>query len=157
MIQMMRVDDRLLHGQIAYSWKAELSYEAIVIANEDAATNNLRKAALQAAKPSGVKIAIRSLDEAAALLNNEKLKDLRVLVLVDTPVDAEYLYSKIDEKPNLNLGGVQAKEGRIQLDKALYLNKDEMDALSRLEETGINVSYQLVPADTPRQYSQIKK
>lgn len=157
MIQMIRVDDRLLHGQIAYSWKAELNYEAIVIANEDAATNNLRKAALQAAKPAGVKIAIRSLDEAALLLNNEKLKQLKVLVLVDSPVDAEYLYSKIDEKPKLNLGGVQAKEDRIQLDKALYLNRDEMDALKRLEEIGVDIAYQLVPADTPRLYSQLRK
>ncbi len=157
MIQMIRVDDRLLHGQIAYSWKAELNYEAIVIANEDAATNKLRKAALQAAKPAGVKIATRSLQDAVELLNNEKLKQLKVLVLVDTPVDAEYLYEHLEEQPKLNLGGVQSKEERVQLDKALYLNQEEMSALDRLDEKGIEINYQLVSSESAQQYSHMKK
>ena len=47
MIQLVRIDDRLLHGQVAYSWKSALSYEAIVIANDSATNDEIRKAALE--------------------------------------------------------------------------------------------------------------
>lgn len=43
MIQKIRIDDRLLHGQVAYSWKSALNYEAIVIASDDAASDPIRK------------------------------------------------------------------------------------------------------------------
>ncbi|WP_331836832.1 PTS sugar transporter subunit IIB [Erysipelothrix piscisicarius] len=55
MIQKIRIDDRLLHGQVAYSWKSALNYEAIVIASDDAASDPIRKQALKLAKPDGVK------------------------------------------------------------------------------------------------------
>ena len=46
MILKIRIDDRLLHGQVAYSWKSALSYNAIVIASDSAAKDEVRKICL---------------------------------------------------------------------------------------------------------------
>lgn len=157
MIQLVRIDDRLLHGQVAYSWKAALSYEAIVIANDNASADPIRKSALQLAKPDGVRIAIRSVDDAITLLKNEKIKALKVFVIVDNPQDALRIYKGIDETPDLNIGGVQSQDGRIELTQAVYFNESELEALDEIAERKINVSVKLVPSDSPQDYLNLRK
>lgn len=157
MIQLVRIDDRLLHGQVAYSWKAALSYEAIVIANDNASADPIRKSALQLAKPDGVRIAIRSVDDAITLLKNEKIKALKVFVIVDNPQDALRIYKGIDETPDLNIGGVQSQDGRIELTQAVYFNQSELEALDEIAERKINVSVKLVPSDSPQDYLNLRK
>lgn len=147
MIQIIRIDDRLLHGQVAYSWKAALGYEAIVIANDGAANDPIRKSALQLAKPDGVRIAIRSVEDAITLLKNEKIQALKVLVVVDTPIDALKLYEGIDERPELNVGGVQSREDRKELTQAVYFNNTEIDALKSIVKMDVHASVRLVPTD----------
>ena len=60
MILKIRIDDRLLHGQVAYSWKSALSYDAIVIASDSAAKDEVRKMALKLCCPDGVRLATRT-------------------------------------------------------------------------------------------------
>ena len=54
MIVKLRIDDRLLHGQVAYSWKSALSYNAIVIASDAAAADEFRKGVIKMCCPEGV-------------------------------------------------------------------------------------------------------
>lgn len=112
MILKLRIDDRLLHGQIAYSWKSALGYNAIVIANDGAAADNFRKNVIKMCCPEGVKLATRSLEEAAALLNHPKLKDMKVFAVCQSPADANWLLQHMEEKPVVNLGGIQMAEGK---------------------------------------------
>ena len=65
MILKIRVDDRLLHGQVAYSWKSALSYDAIVIVSDSAAKDDVRKMALKLCCPDGVKLAVRTVEAGA--------------------------------------------------------------------------------------------
>ena len=157
MIQLIRVDDRLLHGQVAYSWKGALGYQAIVIANDNAFNDEIRKQVLRAARPQGVRITIRDLEGSVSVLNDPRLKDMKVLVIVDTPLDAAYLYEHIEEKPKLNLGGVQYREDRMQLDKSLYLSEKEINATESMIEQGVDVSFQQVPSETPKMFEDLVK
>lgn len=157
MIQLIRIDDRLLHGQVAYSWKASLGYEALVIANDHAASNAIRRNALQLAKPDGVRIAIRSIDDAITLLRNEKLEKLKVLVIVDTPMDALRIYEGINETPDLNIGGVQSRDDRKEFTKAVYFNDEELKTLDVIVERGVRASVRLVPNSTEELVKDLRK
>lgn len=155
MIQLIRVDDRLLHGQVAYSWKAELGYEAIVIVSESAAKDDLRKAAIKMAKPEGVKLAIRNLSDAIELLNNEKLKHLKVFVVTDTINEANKLLHGINETPILNIGGIQKEEGKEPLTSYAYGTTEDRQLLKSLNEEGYKVEFRLVPSDKPKLISEL--
>ena len=85
MILKIRIDDRLLHGQVAYSWKSALSYDAIVIVSDSAAKDEMRKTALKLCCPDGVKLATRTVEAGAELLKNPKLKNMRVFVIAPDP------------------------------------------------------------------------
>src|SRR5699024_6077659 len=120
MIIKMRIDDRLLHGQVAYSWKSALSYDAIVIADGNAANDEVRKMALKMSNPDGVRLAIRNVEDAAKLVKNPKLQSMKVFVIFSNPKEAFEFIEMIDEEPVLNIGGMQKKDDTALLAPAVY-------------------------------------
>lgn len=64
MIIQIRVDDRLIHGQIAVVWSKQFNTTHMVVANDKAAANEVQQMALKMATPSGIKVLIRSVDDA---------------------------------------------------------------------------------------------
>ena len=111
MVELCRIDDRLLHGQVAVTWVGAVAPEAILIANDEAATNEMSKLALKMAKPAGVKLAVKTIDEAAALLNNPKAAKIKIFLITRTIQDTLRLVSMTDQIHRVNIGGVKNKEG----------------------------------------------
>ena len=72
MIQLLRVDHRLLHGQVVFSWCGQLNPNCILIANDAAATDDVRKAALRLGKPNNAKLVIKTVDDSIAAINEGK-------------------------------------------------------------------------------------
>ena len=70
MIVLTRVDHRLLHGQVAFSWTSHLSADCILIANDEVAGDETKKTIIRLAKPSGVKLVIKSVADSIKAINN---------------------------------------------------------------------------------------
>ena len=148
MIVKLRIDDRLLHGQVAYSWKSALSYNAIVIASDAAAADEFRK---------GVKLATRSVEEAAKLINNPKLKDMKVFAICGSPTDANGLLKKLEEKPVVNLGGIQMADGKKLFSKAVYVDEEDLRNLDEIAAAGYTIEVQEVPSTAMAKYADLRK
>lgn len=157
MIVLVRIDDRLLHGQIALSWKSELDYDAIVIADDAAAKDELRKNALKLGVPDGVRLAIRDMEEAVKVLHHEKLQNMRVLVVVSSTQNAKRLYELLSDTPHLNIGGIQAKEGTKMFSKAVYFDKADIETLDAIEAMGVEINVQEVPSTTKYKYRDLRE
>lgn len=157
MIQQIRIDDRLLHGQVAYSWKAELGYQAVVIASDQVSEDKLRVQALKMAKPQGVKLAVRSIEDAQKMLNDPRMEVVKVLVIVESPEDALALYPGLKEQPLITLGGIQMKEGRDFFAPAVYLSQNAMQALDTLVEMGVDIQVKQVPNEKTKYYTELKQ
>lgn len=95
-ITALRVDDRLIHGQVAMTWTKQLAVQGIVVANDEAANDNTQKMALKMAVPGGIKSLIKPVDEAIRILNNPKASRMRILVLTRTVKDEEELLTEGD-------------------------------------------------------------
>ena len=91
MIVQLRIDDRLIHGQVAMVWSKELNTPRIIVANNEAAENEITQMTLKMATPSGIKTIVKDLDGAIALINNPKSKDMRIFGLTKTVKEALYL------------------------------------------------------------------
>jgi PTS system mannose-specific IIB component/fructoselysine and glucoselysine-specific PTS system IIB component len=157
MIVKMRIDDRLLHGQIAYSWRAALSYQAIVIANDAAANDDIRKAAMKMSTPDGVKLAVRTIEEAGKLLLNPKLSKMKVFVITANPKDAHQLLQLIDEEPSLNLGGMQKAADKVSFSPAVFTSKEDIQYLDQMDEMGIEIEVRQVPTESAKKYQSLRK
>lgn len=99
------------------------------------------------AKPDGVLIAIRDIQEAIKLLHNSKLENLRVFVVTDTVANAKTIYEAIDEKPLINIGGLQKAENKKALVSYAYFSEKEIELLHKMNNQGIDVEFKLVPSD----------
>ena len=156
MILKVRIDDRLLHGQVAYSWKAKLAYNAVVIISEEASKDDLRKATIKMCCPEGVKLAVRDIAKGVELLKNEKLKNMKVFVICPDPKTVLQVLAGISEKPVVNLGGMQMKDGTTLFSKAVYLSENDLKDLDQIEALGYNIEVQEVPETTMLQYKNLR-
>lgn len=147
MVNLMRIDDRLVHGQVAFTWTKTLGVEAIVVANDIAASDSINKMALKMAAPAGVKMAIKTVDEAIALLNNPKAKDKKIFVVVRNTTDALKISLNVKEIDHVNVGGIKKEEGKDMITPAVFLNQLDKDNLRKMCEVVKEVEIRQVPTD----------
>lgn len=151
-VSALRVDDRLIHGQVAMTWTKQLRVEGIMVANDAAAQDPTQKMALQMAVPSGIRVLIKPVDEIIRMLNYPKSAKMRILVLTRTVKDALKIQENVGKIEFLNIGnvgrfdGIDASEKKV-LTPTIMLTEDEIQALERLVELEPETCLQQVPND----------
>lgn len=146
MIQFLRVDHRLLHGQVAVSWFNALDVNTILVANDGVAADDFRKSAIRLAKPEAAKLVMKSIDESIASINSGVTDKYNLLVVVESFGDAYKLIKGTNGKiPMLNLGGTKQREGTTNFSKAINLTAEEVEKLQELQKEAIDVFMQQVP------------
>jgi len=148
MIRLTRIDDRLLHGQVAMAWAPALGANCIMIANDKVAKDEFMKLTLSLAKPMGTKLLIRSLKDAASFLNDEKNKELKILLLINCVKDAYTLALDVPEIGSINFGGLRSKEGSKFISKAIAITADDIPMMKALIKKGIELEIRQVPTDS---------
>ena len=151
-ITALRVDDRLIHGQVAMTWTKQLAVQEIVVANDEAANDNTQKMALKMAVPGGIKSLIKPVDEAIRILNNPKASKMRILVLTRTVKDALKVRQSVGEIGFLNVGNTGRFDGidvseKLVLTPTIMLTKTEQQALKDLVALDPKTCMQQVPND----------
>ncbi len=157
MVIILRVDDRLLHGQVAFSWLNFLGPDAIVIANDGVLTNEIQKAAIKMAKPTGVKMSIRSLKGGIDLINDERVRDLKLFVVVRTTEDALTLINNVNEHISfVNIGGLSNRtKGNNKLVKGVYLSDQDIINVKEIMKKVDKVDVRIVPTDSNKNISTL--
>ena len=146
-ITALRVDDRLIHGQVAMTWTKQLAVQGIVVANDEAANDNTQKMALKMAVPGGIKSLIKPVDEAIRILNNPKASRMRILVLTRTVKDALKIRQSVGEIGNTGrFDGIDVSE-KLVLTPTIMLTKAEQQALKELVALDPKACMQQVPND----------
>jgi fructoselysine and glucoselysine-specific PTS system IIB component len=147
MVILLRVDHRLLHGQIAFSWTQHLKADCILIANDSAAMDELKKTTMKLAKPQGVKLVIKTIDASIQSLNEGATDKYKLFIVTESVSDAKKLADAYAGIKQVNVGGTIAREGTRNVAKAVYLYQEEIDMLSELTKKGIEVECRILPMD----------
>lgn len=158
MIKVVRLDERLIHGQIAIKWSRHTGVDRIMVANDAAAGNETVKRSLMMAAPATCKTAIKSVDDTLHMLENPKAMNHDILILVNSPDDLlKMLKGLKDQGKNVgmvnvgNYGRIAPKnvgEDRKTYAANLYLYPDEAEKLKKVkEELGYDAVYQTTPED----------
>lgn len=149
MIKTLRVDERLIHGQIAMVWSRELNIDGIVVANDETAGNETQQMALKMAVPSGIKVIIKTLQGAIDLLQDPRAEKMKLLVLVKTVNDAVVLADKLTNIAYVNIGNVgKAVIGEKKtLTQFVMLTPAELTSLATLVELYPETALQNLPSD----------
>jgi len=147
MIKLTRIDDRLVHGQVAFTWTPALGADCLLIANDKVAKDEFMKMTLGLAKPTGTKLLIKPVKEAAAFLNDEKSKNAKVLILINSVKDAAALAAEVPEITTINFGGLRSKNGSKLISKAIAINDDDITIIRQMLAKGLELEVRQVPTD----------
>lgn len=148
-IALLRIDDRLIHGQVATSWAKAVKCEAIFAVNDDVANDELRRELLLQIVPPGLKGYVIPVEKAIKVYHNPKYTGKNILWLITKPADALRLIEggvKIDK---INVGGMTYKDGNKMLSDAVTVGKADVEAFHKLLDLGVDLSMQKV-ATNPR-------
>lgn len=157
MVELLRIDDRLLHGQVAFSWVNRYTPDAILIANDEVMKNEIQKMAIKMAKPAGMKMAIKTLDDAIDLINNEHVKNMKLFVVVKTSRDALKLIRGVKEHIRLmNIGGISnRKKGGKSIAKGIYLSDEDIRNIKEILNLIDEVDIRVVPTDPKKDIQHV--
>ena len=151
MVSLMRIDDRLIHGQVAYGWATSLGINVILVANDEAKNDQMKAMSLNLAKPSNVTLYIRGVEESGEIVEKfASSKKSNVLVLVKNTKDALVVAK--------NSGGVlKDEEGKKKLTDLVAVDDDDINNFKQIGDLGIDIEFRMLPRDKKKQLSDLIK
>lgn len=139
----VRVDDRLVHGQVLAGWVEPLGIRRVVVASDAVAADELERELYRAAVPEGVEFAALTVSEAAEALGQPD--GPRTMALVGSIGEARRLVEAGLKPARLNVGGVHRGPGRVEVLPFVWLTEDERQDCRWLAERGVKLEAQMLP------------
>lgn len=141
----IRIDDRLIHGQVATRWSTGLGVNRIMVANDAVALDEMQKGILRMVAPPGISTSIISKEKAATNILAGKYAAQKVLMVLKNPMDALDLMDKGLEIKEINVGNMAKRDGTIQIKKSISVTKEEYNAFEELLNRGVKLTARMVP------------
>lgn len=148
MIKLVRVDHRLIHGQVGFSWTKFLEANCILIASDALMQDQLKMTAMKMAKPNDVKLVMKTIEDSAKALNSGVTDKYKLLILCESVEDVYRLAKQTETFKKINLGGMKNREDRKQVSKAVHLSETDIEMIQELLHDGYEINIQLVPDDS---------
>lgn len=142
----IRIDDRLIHGQVATQWTNSLAATRIMTINDEVASDPTMKSLLRIAAPANVSTSIISRETAINNISAGKYAGQRVLVIVKSPIDLVWLMDRGLEIKEVNVGNMAAREGTVNIRPTVNATAEELSAFHTLLDRGVHITAVLVPS-----------
>lgn len=149
MKEFMRIDDRLIHGQILLGWSPQLQARVLLVADDDAAGDPVLSECLVTTSSGGPEVKVLPVEEAARYAASN-LDGEGILVLFRHPESALRYVLAGRQPAKINVGCLRFEAGRKQLSKAVSVGPSEKDAFQRLSGLGVGLEIRMVPTDKPQ-------
>ena len=146
-IVLARIDDRLIHGQVATVWSKATNCQRIIVCDDDVANDTIRATLLKQVAPAGIKSHVVGLEKAVRVYNNPKYENDRCLLLFTKPASALYLVEHGVDIKSVNIGGMSFHEGKRQITSAVSVDDADVEAFKKLNEKGIELEIRKVDTD----------
>jgi PTS system mannose-specific IIB component/fructoselysine and glucoselysine-specific PTS system IIB component len=148
-VELYRIDDRLIHGQVVVGWGQPLDLQFIVLVDDEVAASEWEQELYRMGVPPEMDVFFESVSTAAERLATYQKDERRGLLLTG---DIETMRRLIDATNGIravNLGGIHHRAGRTQRVRYVFLSAEEESQLRALSGRGIDVTAQDVPAARP--------
>ncbi|MQS75146.1 PTS sugar transporter subunit IIB [Lactobacillus halodurans] len=154
-IKNIRIDERLIHGQVATMWTNSLKASRIMVVGDDVVHDSIQKMALKTAVPAGVKLSILKAQSAAEKILSGKYKGQRVFMLVKSPKWLRILVDNGLPIEKVNVGNMSSREGSKQVKKSVAVTQTDIDDFNYLNDHGIELIAQMVPSEDPVKFMKL--
>lgn len=146
-IGLARIDDRLIHGQVATRWTKETNVQRIIVVSDEVANDHVRKTLLTQVAPPGVTAHVVDVDKMVRVWNNPKYGQDRVMLLFTNPTDVLRVVEQGVDIKTVNIGGMAFRQGKTQVNNAVSVDEKDIAAFRKLNERNIELEVRKVSSD----------
>ena len=154
-LRLVRIDDRLIHGQVVAGWLRAIGAKRIVIVDDATARDEFLREVLTLAAPEGVPVEVHALASGTARCAELAGTPEPVIVLARSPRTMLAMRQAGVPIEVVDLGGMGAGPGRRRLHKTISMSSDEIRELRELEQLGTRVEIQIVADDRPISFRSV--
>ena len=158
-VTVMRVDDRLIHGQIITRWIDYAEAKRILVVDDKAAGDAMQQMLLKLAVPSGIKLEILSKEEGIKRIQSDTTND-NVLLLMRNPEQARQFLEMGFEIKTINIGNIsnsKSETGRKKILDYIYLEEGDVAAMRALLKMGIQLDVRAIPTERAKDGAELLK
>ncbi len=151
----VRIDERLIHGQVATMWTRKLNITRIMIIDDGIISSDIQKMTLKTAVPKGVHLSILSIEGAAKRIKSGKYYGQNIFMIVKNPNVLMNLVKLGVKVPQINVGNMSMKTNAVQIAKSVAVTAEDISAFKYLDQNGCRLYHQMVPNDNPVDFMQL--
>lgn len=146
-LSLVRIDDRLVHGQVVEGWVPHLKADLVLVASDAAAADETLVMLMRMALPDKVELQVLPVDRAARHPDLAEGSRRKVLVLAPGPKEVLALLERGASFSKVNVGGLHYTAGKVQLGKAIYLSEEDLAALRAISGRGVKLEGRALPGE----------
>ena len=154
----LRVDDRLIHGQIVTAWSNTLNIGEIIAIDDTLAKNTMLQSIMVMGVPKQYNPSIVTIDAAKELLKTSSSKNRLIITrFAKNIADLKDFYHTFE---HINLGNCSKQDKTAYTlpsgsGRNLSLTEEDMQALKDAAAHGCKIICQLLPTDRARTWEQL--
>jgi PTS system mannose-specific IIB component len=154
-IGLIRIDDRLIHGQVIAVWCRYQKFTRIAIADDGVAGDPFMRQVLSLAAPTGLHVDVFTIADAVKTFGQASPEHKQTMILLKSPLSAKRLYDEGLPYHALNIGGIGSGPGRKNIFKNISASAEEIAILKYLRERGVKITLLTVPGEQSKDFSDM--
>ena len=155
-ILLTRIDNRLVHGQVATQWNSTLGSNLILVANDDVATNTMRQNLMKMAAPAGVATRFFSLQKTIDVIGKASPRQ-KIFIVAETPEDVLTLVKGGVPIKKVNIGNMHMADGKRQVAGSVAVDDADVAAFAKLRDLGVELEIRRVPTEAAENIEKLFK
>ena len=144
MICFIRVDNRLIHGQVVQAWLPKIKPDKVLVISKQATQNTLMAKMMRMALPQGYELEVLSAEDALESLKKDEAK--KVFILVEDLNQLAELAKLNIVLEKVNIGNTKYEEGKKEFSTGVYFDKQDLAIITELKKQNINFSIKALPS-----------
>jgi mannose/fructose/N-acetylgalactosamine-specific phosphotransferase system component IIB len=149
-LTLVRIDDRLIHGQVVLGWAKALKPDRIIVANDRVAGSPWERKFYTSSVPSHIRVSFLDLEETARQLLNNLFKSESVMILFETVKDVHAVIEKGVTLRDVNVGGLHYRDDAVELLPYVFLTDEDRQYLRELVKRSVTLTAQDIPGNEAR-------
>ncbi|MBG9979550.1 PTS N-acetylgalactosamine transporter subunit IIB [Facklamia sp. DSM 111018] len=153
-ILLTRIDNRLLHGQVATQWTSSLGANLILIANDEVSTNKTRQKLMDMAAPQSAQTRYFSLQKTIEIIHKASERQ-KIFIVCETPQDVLKLVEGGVPIKKVNIGNMHMDTGKKQVVGSVAVDEADVETFKQLKALGVELEIRRVPSEGTDPISKI--
>ena len=142
---LVRIDDRLIHGQVVIGWGGYLHPDRIILCSDEVASSEWEKEIYIGAVGEDIEASVLTVEESAESILNDKFNDAKLFLLAESPKTFVDLLNYGVKIATINIGGMHYKEGKRRIISYIYVDEQDVDWFKELYRRHVKLECQDVP------------